>query len=262
MNTLPIGIEALVGSHLVSDQTPVGGDAIHPRGGDRGGLLRLPLESGETVVAKLWSVRNRKERIKVALRFSNGRREWRMHQFIHAAGVPVPVPLGFGQVRLSNGQLWEAIVIEDLGDTDRGLPHLKKLISARLENEIATFQDELINITTQLVRLGVVDIDHQLNNFVVNRKGRLLRIDFECARRTWNRNSVGRDYAEMIARLLASHVYAVQPDVQRTERFAEGLYSRLDPDPRIRALVSKSVNNKLEYQRLSAGVASIVTLPS
>ena len=262
MNTLPVNIAALVRNHLEANQASVGGDAIHARGGRRGGLLRLPLGPTGTVVVKLWRVGTRKERIKLAVRLSNGWREWRMHQFVHRGGVQVPAPLGFCRLTVANGDQWEVMAIEDLGATERGLPYLKKLISAGMEADIAIFEEGLIAITTQIARLGVVDSDHQLNNFLVDDTGRLLRIDFECARRPWRGNLPAGDYAEMIARLLASHVYAVQPDVRRTERLAETLYGELGLDGRVRAKVSESVNDKLEYQHRKVGVASAVTLPS
>lgn len=262
MTTLPTNIESLIRRHLGDDLAQAESVAFHTRGGNRGGVLRIPLESGGSVVVKVWRIQNLKERVKCAMHLSNGSREWRMHRLIHRAGVRVPEPLGFNSLNMADGGRYDVMAIEDLGETERGLPYFKRLILAGDESEIIAFEDRVIATTAEIVELGVVDIDHQLNNFLVDTAGRLLRIDFECARRPCLGVMPRGVFAEMVARLLASHVYAVQPDVCRTERFAERLYERLRiNNPRVRALVRSSVEEKLESQHCRVSITSVVVLP-
>lgn len=261
MKTMTSSAETIVRRYLEGIQQIEDGNSIHIRSDQRGGLLRVPLESNSTVVIKFWRMRNLKERIKSTVHLSNGWREWSMHQYIHQEILQVPTPLEFFRITLSSGEHWEVMMIEDLGSTEQGLPYFKKLIKTGDESSIIEFEKGIIEITEQLVQLGVLDIDHQLNNFLVDRDLKIFRIDFECARKTRKWVLIQREYAEMIARLLASHVYAVQPDVQRTERFAELLYGKLKLDRKIRSMINERVKIKLKYQDYKMGITSLVTLP-
>lgn len=255
-------IKVLIQRHLENGPDESVGETLHTRGNKRGGLLRLPLESGGSTVVKMWRIRNLKERIKSIIYRSNGWREWRMHRRIHQARIQVPEPFGFFRLKRPNGEKFEFLAIEDLGSTERGLPYLKRLIADNDESAVKSFENRLIEITLSLVGLGVVDIDHQLNNFLIDKSDRLLRIDFECARQYWPGVTPKREFAEMIARLLASHIYAVQPDMSRTKQFSERLYRQLNINHQIRARVQSSVNKKLDIQHRKMGVATTINLPS
>lgn len=233
----------------------------HTRSKDRGGVLRLPLEEGGSVIVKVWRIRNLKERIKSVAHLSNGWREWCLHRFIFKAGIQVPEPLAFHRLSVPYKGRYEIMAIEDLGEIEQGLPRLKKLLLAKDGSRVSSFEENLIDITATFIKLNIVDIDHQLNNFVVDQSNRLMRLDFECARR--HRLGIIRKstYIEMISRLLASHIYAVQPDVTRSELFAERLYKRLGLDHQFRAKVQTSVNKKLENQSRSSGTLTTVSLP-
>jgi len=262
VTTIPTEIERLLRIHLGSGDHQAEGEIMHRRRGNRGGLLRLPLVAGGALVVKVWPVQNLKEQIKASMHISNARREWRMHRLIHRAGLLVPEPRGFLRVSTPDGRHFEVMAFEDLGETERGLPYLKRMISEGDALAVAEFEARIIDVTAELINLRVLDIDHQLNNFVVDGHGRLFRIDFECAQRTRFMGMRQDTYMQMLARLLASHVYAVQPHVERTEQFGMQLYSRLQPDKRLRSLIQSSVDMKLEVQRLRNGVASTVSLPS
>ncbi|KJS28612.1 MAG: hypothetical protein VR64_23825 [Desulfatitalea sp. BRH_c12] len=183
-----------------------------------------------------------------------------MHQLIFKAGIEVPEPLAFQRLTMQSGQAYEIMTMEDLGETQKALPYLKQLINLGDTAGIAGLEDRLIEITAAFIKVHVLDVDHQLNNFVLDVRGRLMRIDFECAQHHAFRMSKN-ELGEMLARLIASHVYAAQPEVYRSVRFAEGLFQRLGVDRPIRALVSASVNAKLEKQRDRKGVATTVVLP-
>jgi len=255
-------IKLLIRTHLEDNEPFVSDNAIHVRGEDRGGLLRLPLKDEGTVIVKLWRIRSDKEKIKWFFRLHGGWKEWRMHSFLYKAGIAIPKPIGFYRFTLRNGEQWETMAIEDLGTTERGLNYIKRLIAEKNEEDIRIFENSLINVTEEFIRIGIFDIDHQLNNFLVNSNSNLFRIDFECAKLKRWKNKLPLQYAEMLARLIASHVYAVQPDVVRTEQFAKALYSRLNLDSRIKAAIENSVTQKLKFQYRNAGINSKVSLPN
>jgi len=261
MTTFNDTIKSLVISHLEGSQESGTCQVIHTRGKNRGGLLRISPANGNTVIVKLWQIRNFKEKLKTILRFSNGRQEWQKHSYAYKRGIKVPLPIGYKTLTLSNNEKWEAMVIEDLGVTEQGLSYLKMLISKGQESEVFEFEKNLINLTADIINQKIVDIDHQLNNFLIKSDSSLFRIDFECAKTFRLKALISQKYIEMLSRLLASHVYAVQPDVERTKRFAEQLYKELIIDRKMRAMINKSVNEKLEYQFQKVGISSFVTLP-
>lgn len=246
-------------NHFLAESEDFAGESMRVRSRKRGGLLRLPLNQGGYIIVKLWRMRNLKERIKSFANLGNGRREWNMHRMIYQGGIDVPEPLAY--YRLTSGVNCEIMAIEDLGETIQGLPYLKRIISDEDESKIVSFEKKLIESTLQFIKLGILDIDHQLNNFVVNQSGRLIRIDFECAHRYSFRVRKRQEYPEMLARLLASHIYAVQPDVDRSIRFAERLYSVLNVDKKTKNLVAAIVNEKLAQQGGKKMVATKISLP-
>lgn len=261
MTTIPRDIEDLLRRHLSAEFPADDGLVLHTRSKNRGGLLRLPLKNGGSIIVKIWLARNVRERIKSILHLSNGRREWKMHRFIHRAGILTPKPLWFRRLTLTSNESCEAMAIEDLGETESGLPHLKKLITTADEAGIVAFEDKLIVATERFIDRHIIDIDHQLNNFVVDAQGRLMRVDFECAKRYRLGLVPKPDYAQMIARLLASHIYAVQPDTKRTENFSARLYERLAVNSEYKKMIKEMVNKKMLLQQRKVGVATEISLP-
>jgi hypothetical protein len=65
----------------------------------------------------------------------------------------------------------------------------------------------------------------------------------------------------MLARLITSHIYAVQPDVDRSVRFAELLYNKLSVDHRVKIMVRSSVNDKLARQLKDTMIGTSVSMP-
>jgi hypothetical protein len=258
MNDFPADFEPLVRAFLEGEKGTA--DLLRTRNDDRGGIVQLALKTG-TVIVKIWKLRGLKERLKSILHLSNGRREWRMHRIIFKAGIEVPEPLAFERLALQTGQVCEIMAMQDLGEVQCGLPYLKQLIKAGDTTGITALEDRLVQITEALIKCRVLDVDHQLNNFIVDARGRLMRIDFECASRHIFRITSKSEFGEMLARLIASHIYAVQPEVHRSIRFSEHLFQSLAVSRPIKAFVSASVNAKLAKQGDHKGVATRVALP-
>jgi len=229
-------IAPLLCRHLKGDASAVG-DTVHTRSDSRGGLFRLPLANGGSMVFKVWRIRNAKERLKSVTHLSNGWREWRMHQFVYRAGIDVPAPFCFQQITIPGFSHCEIMAIEDVGKVESGVPYLKRLIAAGLDDEIIAFEDRMIDITSQLLKLKIIDVDNQLNNFLINSVDRVIRIDFECARKPCFFTLRKRKYATMLERLLRSHLHATYPASERTSRFMLRLAERLELPADIRKMV-------------------------
>lgn len=261
MNNPVFDIKTEIKAYLEGESVPDTCKQIHKRSNNRGELLRVSVNDERTVIVKLWYMNDTKKKIKSVLGVSNSAREWRMHRYIFLNEIPVAEPLHYLKLHLSNGDRWECMIFEDLGPTRSGLSYLKTLIALKDEEGIEIFEKSLIGITEKMLMAGIIDIDHQLNNFLVNDKNELFRNDFECAKHS---SSYGRrvsnDCPEMLARLIASHVYAVQPDVKRTENFVEKLYTVIEVNRKMRIQISERVNKKLEVQFQKNGINSIVCL--
>ena len=260
MNLFFSDLEPSIRSYLQKASTATK-EPLYTRSAGRGPVLRLNLLNGGSVILKVWFARNLKERFKSLVCLSNGRREWRMHRMIHRVGLSTPEPLGFYRLTIPGGEQCEVLAIEDLGSTRVGLLHLKQLISDGLESSVLAFENCLIEETSSFVRKGIVDIDHTLNNFVVDNKARLMRIDFECALRYPFHLIPRKAYVKMLARFLTGHIYAVQPDVYRSVCFAERLYKKLNIQNREKLSISILVNENLLRQEAKSGFKTSVSLP-
>lgn len=150
--------------------------------------------------------------------------------------------------------------MEDLGPTTNGVVFLKDLINSAKEEAVNEFEEKVIELTRLIVRAKILDLDHQLKNIVVNETGQVVRIDLECARR---RNFVGlpaKEYGAMLSRLVCSHVYACQPEAQRSERFAADLVAALRPPENVLQHAGRGVRENLERQRQRKGIDSQLRL--
>ena len=241
--------------------TPVECDELHIRSNQRGGLFRLKLEDGNTVVAKVWNIRNLKERFKSITRISNGWREYRMHRLVYQAGIATPEPISFFRSTMHNGSAVEVMIMEDIGVTTKSLVMLKSLLCQGNESKVLSLENEMIEITAKFLNLNILDIDHQPNNFVVDTNNRLLRVDFECARMRPFYSLRKKEFVTMIARFITGHIHAVQPDVDRSVEFAMRLYNNIAISKHYKELIKDKVNENLAYQLIHKGVDTKVTLP-
>lgn len=185
-----------------------------------------------------------------------------MHRVVHRAGLNTPRPVGFYRLAVPGNGRCEVMVIEDLGTTERALAHLKQLISEAKETAVLAFENSLIEQTVHLIRAGVCDIDHQLNNFLVSEEARVFRTDFECARRFAFGIMPPNESAKMLARFITGHIHAVQPDVERSVRFTERLYAALQPRAPMKRRVQRYVDANLARQLAHSGIATGVSLPA
>ncbi len=230
------------------------------RSGARGMLMRVTDADGASVIVKAWEARSLAERVKSVLGCSMARREWRAHRHLERSGLTVPQLLQFVKLRCKDGRHFEAIVVEDLGPTRNGLVYLKDLLAAGDDNGIRRFEEHVSAMTRRVLEAGIVDVDHQLRNIVVNGTNRPIRIDFECARRFWRGFPPVADYGRMVGRLVVSHAHACQPELKRTECFARRLAEHLDPPRAVLDCAEAQITRELARQRDRAGIDSRLNL--
>jgi hypothetical protein len=237
---------------------PLGSSVIHERSKGRGLLFRILVNQASTLIVKVWMQRGLRYRIRRILGISNAQHEWRIHRYLHASGAPVPIPFAYGAKRVGR-RAFEMVVVEDLGSLTTGLMHLKRCLRDGQEETAKKFEREIIRITVGLVRAGVLDIDHKLNNFGVTDDGSVYRLDIECARR-WRGLPV-EVYGKMLGRLIASHAFACQPALERTEAFATNLAYSLDAPRHVLARARAEVELMFRQQEVKVGIDSRLQLP-
>ena len=230
-----------------------GVSSLYKRLGARGEVLRMMKDDGRSMIVKVTICKTVKSRIKNVLQISNSWREWRIHNKLYTLDIPVPEPLWFGDILLSDGTKYEVIVMEDLGKSEPVGHYLNALRLEQQDNLIASTEDTVISLTEKIISLGFVDIDNHLRNFLISADGRMVRIDFEVAYRPMFLALAKKKYLQMMARLVESHVYAMQPETERTVAFVKKLCDEMKMDSKMQRVVEKQVNVRLAKQSKGSG---------
>lgn len=255
-------VKTLVGTSLTTGDTSSCGscEVVRRRSGKRGMMMRVTDAGGGSVIAKAWRIRKPREYLKSLVGLSMAHREWRAHRHVERCGLGVPKLLSFLKLRCDSGYRYEVLVVEDLGRTRNGLVYLKGLLAAGDDESVHRFESRVIEMTGRLLDAGIIDIDHQLRNIVLNGTDRPIRIDFECARRFRTRIPQISEYGRMIGRLVVSHAYACQPDLARTECFARRLSEYLHPPRPVLDVAQAQIAHELARQCETAGIDSRLNL--
>lgn len=170
-------------------------------------------------------------------------------QFKHSGA-----PLGYFRVEPSIAGYTDVLFMEDMGDCESATEHLKRLIRAAAERQVLDFENPLIELTAQIVEAGMPDVDHGMLNIVVQSSGKPVKLDVELARKmVWPRLFPGM-YGRMLGRLIGLHAFAVQPDVDRTARFAKRLCARLKPPASVLRRAGTCAREMMKKQRHSIGI--------
>jgi len=217
--------------------------------------------SDESLIIKLWSRPDLKGRLRGLLHISSCHHEWRTLVRLSAVNMAVPHPLGYCRLTPSIAGYTEALFIEDLGECASATDYLKQLIHAGQEQQVLRFENVMIEMTEQILAAGMVDVDHGLVNIVVQTSGRPVRLDFELARLVIWPLLFTTMYGDMLGRLIVLHAFAVQPDTDRTTRFAERLCEHLRPPRRSLARAGIHIQKHLKEQLENTGLDTRVTLP-
>jgi hypothetical protein len=174
--------------------------------------------------------------------------------------VAVARPIARFGIGPGDGRFSEVLVMEDLGAVRTAQECIKDAIAAGRLGEVERLEKDVIELTARIVDAGVLDSDHSVMNMVCKEEGRLCRLDFEVARVAPSASLRPGLLARMIARLVGTFVFSVQPDGERAARFASLLAGELGASKRVRRRAKCIVDEMLAKQRASRGIDSRLPL--
>lgn len=218
-------------------------------------------DAGHSMILKMWSRADFSGSVRRLLGIASVDQEWRNLTRMRRLNIAVPRPLGKFRAVPSISGYTDVLFMEDLGPCMTALEHLKSLLSAGRELPALRFENELIELTAQILEGGVLDADHGMLNTVVTSSGRVVRLDVEIAQWVIWPRLFPRSYGGMLGRLIGLHAFAVQPDVGRTTRFAERLRERLRPPPNVLRRAGAHAREMMRKQNNKVGIATQLILP-
>lgn len=224
-------------------------------------VVRLKPGDAETVIAKFWNRRGLRGVLRRLTRTDPVSKEVGALRRFSRSRVRVPKVLGHWQVSDRSLPYTGALFLEDLGECILAMEHVKTLIRDGKEDELHDFEEQLIDITRNVLAAGIVDMDHTLINMVVNSSLELYRLDYEVGKKVLFRGLASGAYGHMLGRMLASYTYAVQPDAARTNRFAKRLVDALRPPASVLKHATAYVDRAMDEQHATMGIRTEVTLP-
>lgn len=217
-------------------------------------IARVSTAHDGSVVVKLWNRPGLRGLVRYLSCSSAARREWTALKRLSESGVPVPEPLAYIPRLSGPAAHTQALITRDLGECGDVLEYLKELIQQGDQQKEQDFCDEIIRVTAVMVRLGLLDTDHRLPNFVVEPGGSPVRLDFELnVRRPFPRLWI-RKYGLMLGTLLGSFVFAVQPDTHKVQSFAARLRKTLEPPKPVLRVAEKRMQEMLQRQERETGL--------
>ena len=223
-------------------------------------VVRRLAEDGTPVIVKLWARPGWKGMARRVLGQTAARYEFRNLRMMERLGVPAPRAFAYGRAGPNAHGYTDAMVMEDLGQIEVAGDYLKARVQAGDEAAVTHFEDEVIRMTGILARARIIDFDHSMVNIVVKDTDPI-RLDLEKARRVpWIGLRPGL-YGKMIGQLLATYVFAVQPDMDRAARFAEKLFAEIRPAPGIVKLAQAHVDKQMKRQKDGRGIDMALVLP-
>jgi hypothetical protein len=225
-------------------------------------VIRWPLlESGDSIVVKMWSRPDLNGSVRRLLGVAACNHEWRNLVRMNEFGMAVPRPLGFSRVVPDIAGYTDVLFMEDLGECELATEYLKRLIRAGGDQQASSFEDVQIDMASQMLAAGMLDVDHGVHNIVVQPSGRPVKLDVELGRRVFWPKLFPKMYGTMLGRMIAMHAFAVQPDEGRMTRFAQRLFERLRPPARALALAGVYARGMMQKQLAGTGINTTLVLP-
>lgn len=242
----------------VSTQKLPGLEILRQRGEDVL-IARAPTPDGSTAIVKCWNRRGPRGTFRRLTRSNIGWREYTALRRLHAAGIPCPDPYAY--LRLPpHAAHTEALISRDLGPCADATEHYKSL-RASSPDAARVFETQLLDATVTMVRLGLLDPDHRLPNFVIPPDQIPVRIDFELCIPVRHVPAHPRLLGLMTGTFLGSIVFALQPDTEAAQRVARDLLTRINLPPRARSLADQTLQHMLTRQHRESGIDTRFTLP-
>ncbi len=205
-------------------------------------------------VIKLWKKPGLAGFIRRLSKTGNVYREWQVMNLLYKKGVPTPQPFGIYSFPDSPGGYTDAVAMSYFDESIRGIEHLRLLSERNLDDERIAFEESVINLTESTLNAGVLDVDHHLVNILALRSNNAVRVDFEIATLCQDPNRKSAAYGKMLGMLISTHLFAVQPHIQFTDRFSQALIERLNPPPKALDKAKKIIYERIEAQRVAKGI--------
>lgn len=203
----------------------------------------------ESLIVKLWNLRDPRGIARRMLRQTKGRGEWTSLRLLEDSGVPVPKAVAFMRLCGAGVRHQEALVVEDLAPCTSLHTHIHALSKQGANTEVDRLGGEALRITAAMIDAGLLDNDHRLGNFVVRSDGSVFRLDFENAR--VGLRGVRREDAlgVMVGALVASHAWATRCRPDDAVRFVERLVREIALPERTRARARDAVAKELQRRQ-------------
>ena len=218
-------------------------------------------ETGDSIIVKMWSRPDLKGKLRRLLGIAACNHEWRNLTRMGDLNIAVPRPLGFCSVVPGIAGYTDVLFMEDLGNCESAMDHLKGLIRTGQEQLVLSFENMQIEMTAQIIEAGMLDVDHGMLNIVVQSSGRAVKLDLELARRVVWPGLFPATYGHMLGRMIGLHAFTVQPDVGRTTRFADRLRARLKPPRGVLRRAGMHAREMMQKQVQKIGMDTRLTLP-
>lgn len=222
--------------------------------------IRVFSADQSTIIMKFWDRRGWRGLLRRYMRTSPSWREWRAMGVLSISGVPIAQPIARFAISPRSGRFSDVLVMEDLGSLQTAHESLKTALRESRLNHVDLLESNVIELTTAIVHAGVLDPDHSMVNMLCFSDGQVCRIDFELARIVSRATRQPRLYGQMIAKLVASFVFTVQPELARADAFVSKLLHRLKPPRRARLIAKAEIAKALDRQRLSKGIDSQIEM--
>ncbi|NCD33017.1 MAG: hypothetical protein EOL87_06295 [Spartobacteria bacterium] len=215
-------------------------------------VARTSFSSPSSVIIKLWNRPSWKGSLRRYTKTNIAWKEWSTLQLMHKAGIKAPYPYSY--LELGPGyRFTEAIIMGDLGECHDVTEYIKRLLRELKTNELAVFERAMIRSTASMIKMGLIDIDHRLPNFVVSH-GRPVRLDFELTRQMKNPRSNPRKIGIMLGTFIGSYLFAVQPNTKLAESFTRRLFAEVKPSNTTIHFANKRIQQMLDRQKAESGI--------
>lgn len=226
------------------------------------GKFSYKIKSKETsYFLKIWQSSGLKERIKNFIRIDRSNYEYRNINYLRSKGVIAPEVFYFARIR--EKELTTNVLVTEYISTN--LPvflYIENNCSSRSFDAIIIFTEKILTLTEEILNAGIIDLDHNLSNMLVNDKGDLVKIDLELAVKKNIFNLKSKKICRMYSSLITSYVFAVQPNLELASKFTLSLYKKFELDSHSIEVTNKLVMTALERQLREKGIDSRFDLPN
>lgn len=231
-------------------------------------VIRVTLPDGGTVVAKLW-LRRRFPVVayQVGYRWTTAYREWRIPNLLERSGVQASHATAYFAFTTASGHFGDMVLMKDFGNVRTLAAEVHKRLMCGDESGMEGLEVQLVEYLKKFLSAGFIDADGGILNFrmVPDQRNTLcpVRMDFEHCTKLPSRIAklAARPYGSMLAKLVSSYTFLVQPRLDLANRFAERLVVELGPPARVVRRARRVLVGDLERQRQRVGLGADVQFP-